>query len=112
MGQVQMGVARIEQALGVAHHSPVNLKDIRKHQPQDAGDQDAQERAPHRGGAPPVKTVDQGDNQHREKQRNAQPHPDGIIPLEVEGDQHLPQRQHRQGKRGNGPKAGTPGKQD
>ena len=90
----------------------MNLEQVGEHRPQDACYQDTQEGARHRREAPAVKAVDQCDDEHGEEQRDQQPHPDGIPPLEIQGDQHLPQRQHRQGKGGQGPDACFPCKQD
>ena len=112
LGQVQVGVARVQQALRVAHHRPVDLEQVGEQDAQHAGDQDAQKGPGHRRPAPPVKAVHQGDDDEGEEQGDGQPHPDGVPALQVQGDQHLPQGEHRQGEGGDGPDAGAPGKQN
>ena len=112
LGQVQMGIASVEEALGVGHDRPVDLEEVREEDPQHTGHQNAQEGARHRGEAALVKAVDQGDDDDREEEGDGQPHPDGIPPLEVEGDQHLPEGEDGEDEGGDGPHAGAPGEED
>ena len=107
-----MGVAGVEQALGVGHHCPVDLEQVGKEDAQHTGDQDAKKGAGYRRPAPPVKAVHQSDDQNGEKEGDGQPAPDGVPALEVEGDQELPQAEHRQYEGGDGTHPGAPSEQD
>ena len=65
LGQIQVGVAGVEQALRVLHHRPVDVKQVGEQHPQHTGDQNPQEGAGHRRPAPLVKAVHQGNDDHR-----------------------------------------------
>ncbi len=97
LGQVEILISGVEQTLRVGHNGPVDLKQVGKHNAQHTCDQYPQERTrtPRRRTAP-LKAVDQGDDQKGEGQSNRQADQDGVPALEVEGDQELPQAEHRQ----------------
>ena len=112
LGQVQVLIAGVEQALRVGHDGAVNLEQVGEHHAQHAGHQYAQEGPRNSGGAPPVEAVYQGDDEQGEQQRDAQPGKNGVEAFQIEGDQHLPQHEYRQYEGGDGPHSGASGKQD
>ena len=112
LGEAEILEPGVEQALGVGHDRPVDLEQVGEDHTQHAGDQHPQEGPRNGGGTPPVKAVDQGDDEQGEHQGHRQAHEDGVVPLEVEGHQHLPQHEHRHHEGDDGPHAGAPGKED
>ena len=84
----------------------MDLEEIGADRPQQAGYQHSQGGPGDGSGRPPVKAIDQRENEHRQHQRNGQPDEDGIVTLEVEGDEHFPQHQNGEHKGGNGPQTG------
>ena len=76
----------------------MDLEQAGEQDAQNAGDENAQKGAGDGGQAPPVKAVDQGDNEDGQRQGDGQSHINRVPAPEVQGDQQLPDHQHGEDK--------------
>ena len=111
-GQIQIRKAAVEQTFGIGHDRPVDAEGVGEQNPQHTGDQHPQSGPGHGGGAAAVEAVHQGDDEHGEHQSRRQADEDGIVALQIKGDEQLPDHQYGKGEGSDGPNAGLTGEED